>query len=374
MKVLILSCNTGEGHNSAARALMDELDRRDIKSEMVDPLSFISESTSKFISACYNNMIKKTPLAFGVMYKGAEKFSDTELTSPVYWVTIGCAGKLLNYIRDNHFDAVISTHLFGMTALTAIRKRLDDSIPSYGVFTDYTVYPFIGETSIDAYFYPQVALEADMLAHGLSRETIVPTGIPVRAAFNHRIDKAAAREQLGLPQDKKILLVMTGGVGCENMIALCDEVVAATDDRVVAAVMVGRNEEMKTKLTERYGEDGRIRPVPFTTLVNVYMNAADVLITKAGGLSTTEAAVANVPIVHVKSIPGCETYNVQFFSEHGLSLSAKTDGEAAAMAMRLAFDEEGAARMCEAQRALINPHAARDIINVVESGAVAHGE
>ena len=365
MKILLLSCCTGEGHNSAAKALMQELDRRGIQSEITDPIAFISETASKFVSSFYNNMNKKTPQAFGAMYKVSELYSNTELSSPVYWLSAGYARKMLDYIREGGFDAVISTHLFGITALSAVRHKAEEHIPSYGVLTDYTAYPFVGETDVDRYFVPHADIITEMVEQGIPASRCAPTGIPVREAFASLPSQAAAREALGIPTDKKMILVMTGGVGCDNMTALCDEVVAAVDERVVAYVMVGKNADMQAELIRRYGENGVIRTVPFTTEVHTYMRAADVLMTKAGGLSSTEALVTGVPMVHVKAIPGCETYNVKFFSERGLSLAAKSDGEAAAMAMRLAFDEEGAARMRDAQHDAGNPLAARDIVQIV---------
>ena len=109
------------------------------------------------------------------------------------------------------------------------------------------------------------------------------------------------------------------------------------------------------------------------TRIGIYakeiMAAADVLLTKPGGLTSTEAAVANVPIVHVNAIPGCETCNAQYFSEAGMSLWAKSDGEAAAFAMALARDGKKAESMRAAQRRLVNPFAAEEIAHAVMQAA-----
>ena len=133
--------------------------------------------------------------------------------------------------------------------------------------------------------------------------------------------------------------------------------------------MVGRNEEMKRRLERLDGAAGRLRAVPFTREVERYLAAADVLLTKPGGLTSTEAAVANIPIVHVNAIPGCETCNAQYFSEAGMSLWAKSDGEAAAFAMTLARDGKKAESMRAAQRRLVNPFAAEEIAHAVMQSA-----
>ena len=95
------------------------------------------------------------------------------------------------------------------------------------------------------------------------------------------------------------------------------------------------------------------------------MKASDVLITKAGGLSSTEAAAANIPLVHMYPIPGCETENARLFMENGMSYWAKDPEEAVREACRLAVDTEAAEKMREAQRRQINPMAARDIVQKV---------
>ena len=365
MKILLLSCNTGEGHNSAARAIAEELGRRGIENEKIDPLHFLGEWVEKTTSNAYNSLIKHTPKAFGVMYKTADIISETKVSSPVYYLRAGYAKKLHDYIVDNRFDAVISVHLFGMDAMAGMRKSTGLQVPFYGVMTDYTVYPFTAESKQDGYFASHPELGKALAEKGIDPAIIHPTGIPVRAAFAETMSQSEARDYLDLPQDKKMLLVMTGGVGCEPMLKLCDKVVASASDGMFACVMVGKNEDLRQKIVDRYGESGVVRAIPFTTEVNVYMKAADVLITKPGGLSSTEAAVANVPLVHVREIPGCETDNVKFFKAHGLSLSAESDEQAVEYALKLANDSEAAAAMRKAQKNTINPFAARDIVDIV---------
>ena len=158
---------------------------------------------------------------------------------------------------------------------------------------------------------------------------------------------------------------MTGGVGCESLLGLCDAFLAAADETMLAQILVGHNESLGETIRERYGAEGQIRPVPFTDQVPVYMRAADVMLSKPGGLTSTEAATANVPFVAVKAIPGCETCNAAFFQQHGMALNAQSDEEAIAFAMQLATDPERAERMRRAQRETLPPHAARTIAQFI---------
>lgn len=365
MKVLLLSCFMGEGHNSAARAIEEALLRDGVACEIVDPVSFAGKKAQNCVSAAYNNMIKKVPKMFGAIYQIGRAYSATGITSPVYWANASYAQRLYGYIQEHGFDAVISTHLFGMEAMSGIRNKLNVKVPSYGVMTDYTSIPFFTETVLDGYFVPSIQVKDTLIRSGISEERVIVSGIPVSAKFREHLPKAAARERLGIPRNKKIYLIMTGGVGCENMRGLCDEILKSGKHDFTAYVLVGRNENLKQLLDSRYGADSRLQTVSFTKDVNLYMNAADVMISKPGGLSSTEAAVANVPLVHFRAIPGCETQNAIFFAKHGMSVCAQTEKEAVACLEKLAYDEEAAERMRSMQRQTINPEAAEDIVRYV---------
>lgn len=365
VKILILSCFTGEGHNSAAYALMEAFQRAGAACQMADPVGFDSERVRKFVSNVYNNMIKKRPEAFGVLYQAGSLYSATGITSPVYLGNARYAPRLHQYIQENGFDAVVSTHLYGMEAMTAIRNRLDSAVSSYGVMTDYTCIPFFQETVLDGYFVPCAGVKDQLVKGGIPETAVHVTGIPVSARFRERLSKDEARSRLEIPCDKKIYLIMTGGVGCENMRGLCQALLQSQRDDFIAYVLVGRNEELKQTLDAQSGGDGRIQTVGFTKDVNLYMNAADVMISKAGGLSSTEAAVANVPLVHFRAIPGCETQNAIFFETNGMSVRAGTEQEAIARAEELANNRELAERMRAMQRQTIHPDAAEDIVRWV---------
>ena len=363
MKVLLLSCFTGEGHNSAAKALQEELDKRGVENALKDPVLFKSRRAQHFVSSFYNNMIRTAPATFGALYKVGSWYDATGLLSPIYLANATYASTLWQYIQDNRFDRVVATHLYGMEAMTAIQRRLGAEIPSYGVLTDYTRIPFLTEAKLQGYFIPHEELRGDLASKGVPSEQIFATSIPVASRFAEDIPKEEAREHLGIPQDKKIFVVMSGGIGGGNVTGLCSALLEEMDENSLLYVLVGRNEERKEKLKERYGENGRVIPVGFTDEVQYYMKAADVLLSKPGGLSSTEAAVANVPLVHINGIPGCESENIRFFEGHGMSRSAKTVEEAARMAVALAADPEESERMRARQRAVINSQAARDIVD-----------
>lgn len=364
-KVLILTCSTGEGHNSAARALESVLSSMEIPCQIQDPVSFQSERMQHAVASLYNNMIKKTPSVFGAIYKIGDAYASSSLPSPVYWANAQYADALDRFITENGFDTVICTHLYGMEAMTAIRKHRGGSVPCYGVLTDYVCIPFTTDTDLDGYFVPCEQAKLSLAEKGIPPEKIFLSGIPVDPVFSQRMDRDTARLRLGIPADQKLFLIMTGGVGCENMLGLCDALLDKVRSDAMVYVLTGHNENLKNRLEERYPGDPRLRAIPFTRQVPVYMAAADVLLSKPGGLSSTEAAVANVPLVHIHAIPGCETYNANFYNDNGLAMLARNDSEAVQHAAALAYDPLLAEKMRARQRELIPRYAARTIIEEI---------
>ena len=364
MKILILSCSTGEGHNSAARAISSELKRRGIEHEIADPVLFKGPRAQHFVASFYNNMIKKRPAAFGILYKAGALYDSTGILSPVYLANATYAENLNQYILKYQFTAVISTHLYGMEAMTAVRNRCQNKIPSYGVLTDYTIIPFFSEPKLDGYFIPHNDIRQKLTKRGIDSNLIHATGIPVDIKFTHRVPKEDARRALKIPTDKIILAVMSGGIGGGNILDYCDELSNAFDTEAQIYVLTGKNTELCEIIRQRY-ESSLITAVPFTTDVNLYMNAADILLTKPGGLSSTEAAVANVPIIHINAIPGCETENVRFFTKHHMAYYAKNAKESVLCAKQLIDNPSQMERMRAAQQAVIPQNAAEEIVRRV---------
>ena len=364
-KILMLSCSTGEGHNSAARAVQSVLEKEGVACVMADPVAFQSKRMEHLVSALYNNTIRKRPQVFGAVYKLGDIYSNSKLPSPVYWANAHYSEALREYILQEGFDAVICSHLYGMEAMTALKKRNHFEIPCYGIVTDYTCIPFLKETQMDGYFVPNEETKQELMEGGHSEDTIFVSGIPVDESFQNHCSLEKARKELDIPMDRKVFLVMTGGVGCENMEGLCDKLLEQAGEKDLFLVLTGNNQRLKDRLDEKYGDRPIFRTVSFTRQVPLYMAASNVLLSKPGGLSSTEAAVANIPLVHIHAIPGCETCNARYFSEAGMSLWAKNNEEAALNAVTLAYDAEFSSCMKAAQRELIPGNSARFIMEKV---------
>ena len=115
---------------------------------------------------------------------------------------------------------------------------------------------------------------------------------------------------------------MTGGVGCGNVIEIINELINKVDNNTFIVALVGKNKELKKEISACFNSE-KVLPVGFTDKVELYMDASDILLSKPGGLSSTEAAVKRIPLIHTMPIPGCENKNANLFEKKGMSIVAK---------------------------------------------------
>ena len=369
MNVLLLSCSTGEGHNHCAQAVQKALQAAGHQADFFDMLHLFGEPGPISIETLLNVISTKAPNLFGLMYKAGEKVSGMGGTSPVYLVNTNYGRRLCEFIQERKYDAVVCSHLFPMETLTYIRRRHGLDTRCYGILSDYTCIPFLPETGLDGYFLPHEAVREECEKAGMPSGRLTVTGMPVDEAFRSSMTKEEARKELGIPKEAKVYLIMTGGIGCGDAVSLCDTLYELPDEDAVLCVLAGRNEELLDSLRDKYADAAGIRAVPYTDCVHIYMKAADVLLSKAGGISSAEAAVANVPLVHTMMIPGVETQNALFFRKLGMSLMAENSEQAARYADRIVYDRKTGEKLMAAQRTNMPHDGAERIAEYIAANA-----
>ncbi len=326
VEALILSCSTGGGHNSAARAVSDELLKRGHNAVMLDPYTLDPTWKAAHVGSFYVFTAKCFPHIFGAVYHVGMRLCHLPLRSPMYFANRKAARKLGEYLKGKEYDVIAMTHFYAAEMLTYLKRKGYDLPPTVFIGTDYTCTPFTMETTCDKYVIPAEDLCRDYIKQGAKREQLLPYGIPVSRVFETPAkDIATLRKELGLQPDKRCVLVTGGSMGAGNIKRLAEKLIRYgrenTDTQFV--IICGTNEKLRRILTEKTAGVNSFTILGFTDRMHDYMAAADIFITKPGGLSSTEAAVSRVPIVHMSPIPGCETKNVKYFASHGMSLSLK---------------------------------------------------
>ena len=370
MKVLVLSCNTGEGHNTAGRAIIENMRKKGFQADMINALELMGVRRSKLVCGVYIKMVKKIPALFGFFYNLSLLISTHRFKSIIYYANKPSQKKLYDYIVKNGYDTIVLPHLFPAETITSIRLNHEfTNFKCYAIATDYTCIPFWEDLEMDGIVIGHRMQTQELLDRRMDPALIAPLGIPVSEKFSKDYDKDAMRRELGLESCGIVYLIMTGSMGFGNIKAMLKPLLEACepDDRVV--VLGGRNEKLKRTLRKNFGSHGNLSVMDYTNEVEKYMAAADVLITKPGGLSTSEAATMGIPIVHTKPIPGVESRNAIFFSELGMSVYEKKPANVAAAAVRLAHDEDAKREMIRRQHENINRSATNDICDYIIASA-----
>ena len=371
MDALILSCGTGGGHNSAGKAILEEMERRGHRVTMLNPYTLKSKKLSGGIDQTYISMAQRAPDAFGAVYRIGNLYRRLPFRSPVYFANHAMDAVMQEYFAKHPVDVVLMPHLFPAEILTNMKLHGIQIPKTMFIATDYVCIPFTEETECDAYIVPAEDLEKNFTEKGIPGDRLYPLGIPTSSRFSKEESCAQAKRQLGLDVDKNYILVAGGSMGGgkieQTIAALRDHFAGQGDTELI--VICGSNQALFHRLGEQASPG--IVLIEHTDEMETYMRASRLFITKPGGLSSTEAAVRNVPILHTAAIPGCESYNARYFSEHGISVWAQTTDELIRLAEKLLNNEDARHKMLRCQRQWINPRAASDICDLAEK-LVAH--
>ncbi len=357
-KVLILSCNTGGGHNSAANAIKECFESHGTECDIFDTLALFSKGVSDAVSKGHIFVYRHLPQLFGATYRFEEKHNNKVL----YYANASNADELYEYIVKNGYETVIAVHVFAELTLTEIRKKHSPGFKSYFVATDYTCSPGVNMGDMDAFFVP-IGLKAEFVERGVPCDKIIESGIPVRKIFYETGDKKKAKVAEGLDINCKHILLMCGSMGAGPMEELTKELVERLPDKVSLTVVCGNNQKLFDSLQEYSSE--KVRILGYSEKISSLMDASELLIGKPGGLSTSEALAKRLPMVCIDAVPGCETRNIDFLTRKGYILSASEPELIAKLALELLCDEIRLDHMKTLMERDLSKNAAEEIYSCV---------
>lgn len=319
MRVLILSCNTGEGHNSCAKAIKEVFDIKGENCTITDALQFISEKTSRFISWGHVFVYRNLPWLFNWGYGFTEKHpSFFKEKSCLYNFFSKGSDELSKFIVSGTYDTVICTHPFASLMLTEVQRRYQLPIKTAFVATDYTCSPSVKDSALDYCFIPNEMLVSDFECPNIPKEKIVASGIPIRQMFYNHTEKDTAKQALGIEPSHKHMVMMCGSMGCGPMEKLAGALLTdQLQEGFDLTVICGTNDKLKARLEQKYGSRKNLHICGFVKDMSAMLDSADLCLTKAGGISVTEAAIKNLPMVYIKAVSGCEDYNGRFYTNIG---------------------------------------------------------
>lgn len=378
MKILILSMTAGEGHNSAARAMREYFAAKGADCEVVDTYGYISPAISNSINKSYLWITKRAKRAYGLGYEIAEKRTPPKLTeiTPAQVLNLPITMEVRQCIDAAAPDVVVFTHVFVGMMLDTLKQTGKIRVPTVGILTDFIFHPFWEDATDNDY----VVIPAESLKHqgrrkGFREEQLLPFGIPISPRFAETTDKAAARASLGLDPTLPTVLLMGGSMGFGRMVdfvTALDRLSLGTDFQMIA--VCGSNEKMREKIDSLKGDLRHpILNLGFALNVDRLMDASDCIVTKPGGLTTSEALAKRLPMVIVNPIPGQEMRNAEFLLNSGTAVSANNMCGVEELVLELLTNPIRRTAMEQCIETLRRPNATRDVCEFVMELARTHG-
>ncbi len=369
MNALILSTHTGGGHDAAANAVKEALEERGVNCRVMDCVAFGGAWLSKCVSTAYVKWVQVAPSTFGTAYRGCRAVSNNRLKSPVYMFNATYAFRMQKVLDEFQPDVIVCTHLFGAQSVTHLRRRGHYQGLLAMVMTDYTIHPFTEDVECDLLFIHEACKEECVRLKQLAPGAVQCTGIPVSLQCVPCADKCAAKAAVGLPEDRKEVLLVGGSMGAGNLPGMMARILPALGEDAHLTVVCGSNKKAREKAEERYGSDPRVTVCGRIAPLTPYIAAADVIVSKSGGLTSTETMTIGTPMVVSRPIAGCETANIRFMESKGMAAWAHTDEELTEKVRLLLNDEAARAAMLAAQRTHVDPNAARKVADVLITSA-----
>ena len=371
MHILLLSANTGEGHNSTSKAIMDVLRAQGHSCEMQDVLAFLSPRFSKFICNWHSRIYKYMPKLFDAGYGVMERnVPDPEESTPVYELLSLGAYKLYQMLLQKDFDSILCVHPFAGVMMTEVRKDWNVTVPCYFVATDYTCCPTVEQCRLDGYFIPDPALIPEFVQAGLPEDKLFPLGIPVRQSFYQKNVQYQAKSRLGLPVDGCVILLMCGSMGCGPIRRVAKALAEQLPGGSMVVAICGRNTKLQEDLLQF--SHPNLRVLGFVEDIPGYMDAADIIVTKPGGLSSTEAANKHLPMVLINTIGGCESRNFDFFLSRGYALGSSNADEVIRQTVNLAANRSQQRLLHQTLSQRFHINSAQEIAQQVLTGAARY--
>jgi processive 1,2-diacylglycerol beta-glucosyltransferase len=324
-KLLMLSVSAGAGHARAAEAIRAhaQLHHPAIEAVHLDVMDFVSSGFRKLYTDLYIKLVNKAPAVWGYLYSASHEASpDSSREQLRRAIERLSARDLIREIARFQPDAIVCTHFLPAEMLSREIRKHGFTCPVWVQVTDFDLHRMWVHEHMAGYFAANDEVGFRLRAHGVAAEAIAVTGIPIMPVFGAAPQRSECAAEYGLDPDRTTILLMGGGAGLGSLDTVAERLLALGDDFQLI-VLAGRNaaalEALQT-LALRY--PGRLLPQGFTDKVERLMACADLVITKPGGLTTSECLAMGLPMIVNAPIPGQEERNADYLLEQGVALKA----------------------------------------------------
>ncbi|HWT00657.1 MAG TPA: glycosyltransferase [Pyrinomonadaceae bacterium] len=366
-KVLILSASAGAGHLRAAEALERAFRETTAAAEVrnVDTLDYTNKLFRHLHSKAYIEMVNKMPEVLGWLYDHLDKPWKNERRRLA--LDKLNARPFVKLLADYEPDITVCTHFLPAEIISWLKAKGRINCRQAIVVTDFDVHAMWLCRHYEHYFVALDETRLHMEKLGVPASKITVSGIPIDPVFSEQKDKREMRARYGLRQDVTTILLSAGGFGVGPMENILRLLAADLQSPAQVIALCGRNEKLKQRvgrLASGIPPESRfsIKAVGYTTAVDEYMAASDILLGKPGGLTTSEALARNLIFVIVNPIPGQEERNSDHLLEEGVAIRCNNLPVLAHKIDRLLSDPARMDAMRANARRLARPDAAREVV------------
>jgi processive 1,2-diacylglycerol beta-glucosyltransferase len=358
-KILSLSISKHTGHFRAAKSIEDAISLIDPTAEVlsIDAMQFFHPVSSRIVDKVYFSSLEKAPFLWGAIYD--KKDAETAVKPIQHMLNKSNFKKLDRLIKSYRPQAIVCTQAFPCGLVAYYKRKTGSPIPLIATVTDFWPHRFWFYPEVDRYTIASDWAKARFRDFGVPADRVTVTGIPIHPHFSDVLDVATTQKSLGLEPGVLTVLVMGGSSGLGPIA----ETVRVLDDSSVKAqfvVICGKNERLYEQLNMQEFRS-RVKVVGFTDEVYKYMTAADIVISKPGGITTAEVLAKEKMMIAVPSIPGQEYFNLRYLLRNGMAVRAKRLAMIPAQLKRLAETRTLQQRMRKAVAKIARPCASLDI-------------
>lgn len=363
MKILIIHASAGQGHKRAAEAIFESIKQNSSHSvSIIDSLDFTNPLFKFIYIKGYAFLVTHFPFVWRFFYRITDN-PASKFVNPFF----GFFNKNLNslrlksYLNNENPDLIISTHFFFNEFVSEFKNKGIIKSRFICVITDFLVHYYWVSEAVDIYVVACQKTKEQLLNFGIPEEKIKIFGIPVDMKFQQELDKSSLQKKFSLEPEKFTLLVVTGAFGFKSI----EEVVNLLKNDVQLLIICGNNKKLFKKLSA-LKNNGNLKVFGFVNNMHELMTAADLIITKPGGLTISEAVVKKLPMIFISPIPGQETNNARFFEDQGLGFNVERISQIKDIVLRFKTDKEYFEEIKMRLAKFSHYQAAKEILKIIE--------
>ncbi len=371
MKVIIFYASYGGGHLNAAKSIQECIlnNYKEIDVELIDCMKYVNITIEKITTAAYREMAKKAPWAWGRIYADSQKGPLAHISSRSNKIM---AIKLLKLLREKNPDLIISTHPFGSQMCSYLKRKNKIHAKIATIMTDFAPHDqwLVGSDFTDYFFVAHKKMKDYLISKNIDERKIFDTGIPISNRFLVDYDKNSILKELEFHDNKKTILFFGGGefgLGKTRTVEIFECFVKLFKNTQIIAIS-GKNEKMRNafeKIVEENNRTDSIKVFEYTKQVPEFMSISDLVVTKPGGLTTSESLASNLPMVIINPIPGQEEENAEFLEENGIAIWIKKTDDPYKKLENLFSDEKKLADMKENTKKLARKYSTQNICDIL---------